>query len=313
MRKQVSRQILPGFRRDRVAGGFLAGALLAFASMDGFSDGLPAWEDAALVDAAALVKLGRVYPLAITTGPSTPTVGGRSYAIDIIPLAAEDGGGMGSNKLTAHDDKVTMFNGIGTQIDGLAHVGVEHVYHGGIAAADLFAPDGVREHGLHTLQPIVGRGVLLDVAALKQVPYLPGAYEITRADLLAAMDRQNVQVAAGNVVLVHTGWLAEAGDDADRFIGSAPGIGKDAARLLSELAVVAVGSDTWGLEVVPAAVADEMFPVHQHLLTEEGIYLLENIWTQGLADDAASEFLFVLAAPRLQGSVQTIVHPVAIR
>ena len=74
-----------------------------------------------------------------------------------------------------------------------------------------------------------------------------------------------------------------------------------------------MGSDTYGVEVIPFEQEGEFFPVHQEMLTKNGIYLLENMDTRALAKDGASEFLFVLGQPRLYGSVQAIINPIAIR
>ncbi len=57
----------------------------------------------------------------------------------------------------------------------------------------------------------------------------------------------------------------------------------------------------------------EFAPVHQILLAQNGVYLLEYIDTRELAADGVSEFLFVLGQPRLVGAVQAIINPIAIR
>jgi hypothetical protein len=53
--------------------------------------------------------------------------------------------------------------------------------------------------------------------------------------------------------------------------------------------------------------------VHSTLLTKNGVYILEMIDTRALAADRADEFLFVMGVPRLRGTVQMIVNPIAIR
>ncbi|HYI30036.1 MAG TPA: cyclase family protein, partial [Bradyrhizobium sp.] len=76
--------------------------------------------------------------------------------------------------------------------------------------------------------------------------------------------------------------------------------------------VVAVGADTWGLEVIPFE-SKNVFEVHQILLPMNGTYILEVINTADLAKDKAYEFLFVLGQPRFKGGVQSMINPVAIR
>ena len=92
-----------------------------------------------------------------------------------------------------------------------------------------------------------------------------------------------------------------------------PGLGVDGAKYLAQLGVVAVGSDSWAVEVLPGEIATEAFPVHQELLAKNGVYILENMDTRALAADSATEFLFVLGQPRFVGSVQAVINPVAIR
>ena len=92
-----------------------------------------------------------------------------------------------------------------------------------------------------------------------------------------------------------------------------PGLDVDGAEYLASLGVVAVGSDTWGLDVFPNKNPDLVFPVHQVLLAKNGIYILENIRTDELVADKVNEFLFVLGQPRFVGAVQMVINPVAIR
>lgn len=77
--------------------------------------------------------------------------------------------------------------------------------------------------------------------------------------------------------------------------------------------VVAVGSDTPCLDVIPHENPKDLFPVHQTLLAKNGVDILENINTSVLAEGDVHEFLFVLGQPRFSGATQMIVNPVAIR
>jgi kynurenine formamidase len=92
-----------------------------------------------------------------------------------------------------------------------------------------------------------------------------------------------------------------------------PGLGREGASYLASKQVVAIGSDTWGLEVMPFEKGAGVFEVHQILLAKNGIYILENMDTAELVKDQAWEFMFVLSPSRMTGGVQSIVNPVAIR
>ena len=57
----------------------------------------------------------------------------------------------------------------------------------------------------------------------------------------------------------------------------------------------------------------DAFPVHAELIPKHGIYILENMVTEELIEDGVDRFMFVLGQARLEGAVQMIINPVAIR
>ena len=156
--------------------------------------------------------------------------------------------------------------GVGTQIDGLGHFGIGHRYYNGLPLADFWRSDGLVKLAIHDLPPIVTRGVLLDIAALKGVEMLPAGAAVNRKELEAAMKRQKVTIGQGDVVILNTGWQRLASSDPKRFMEGEPGLGLEGARFLAEKRVVAVGADSWGLDVVPGEDETIVFPVHQELL-----------------------------------------------
>ena len=263
--------------------------------------------------ATQLVQQGKTYALGVLTGSDTPAFGTRSF--NLVALAAGDGSGstLGTNKATFNDDFVSTWLGIGSQIDGLGHLGVEHRYYNGVHVSEFLRADGLTRFGTHELPPIVARGVLLDLAALRGVEVLAAGSAINRADLEAAAKRQDVALREGDVVLLHTGWQRYADEDPEKFLAGAPGLGLEGAEYLAGLGAVAIGADTWALEVLPSEDPEHAFPVHQLLLSKNGVYILENMNTAALAADQGWEFMFVLGVPRLVGAVQMIVNPVAIR
>jgi kynurenine formamidase len=135
-----------------------------------------------------------------------------------------------------------------------------------------------------------------------------------RADIEAAMKRQGIKsIEKGDVVLFYTGWLNLIGKEDKRYGSVEPGLGVEGARYLASLGVAAVGADTWGLEVVPFEKGAGVFEVHQILLQQNGIFILENMNTESLVKDKAWEFLFTLGPARMTGAVQAIINPIAIR
>ena len=118
----------------------------------------------------------------------------------------------------------------------------------------------------------------------------------------------------GDVVLFHTGWTdAKLQSDPETWVAAEPGQSEEVAQYLADQRVVAVGADTWGLDVVPPPDPNRPFQGHVILLKENGIYILEVMNTGPLVRDGVHEFLFVLGHAKIRGAVQMIVNPIAIR
>jgi kynurenine formamidase len=259
---------------------------------------------AGVLAAVKLVKTGKVYALGVVTGPATPAYGTRSYQIFTQSGSAEP---IGSSRTTYHDDFLATWVGIGSQLDGLGHLGIDHRYYNGHLDSEFLRPNGLALFGVDKLPPIATRGVLLDVSDL------PPGRAVNKAEIEAVVARQKTPIGKGDVVLLHTGWLAAKGNDKAAFLAGEPGLGKGGAEYLASLGVVAVGADSWGVEILPSEDPKEAFPVHQILLAKNGVYVLENMNVGPLAADRAWEFLFVLGQPRFEGAVQATINPVAIR
>ena len=147
-----------------------------------------------------------------------------------------------------------------TQIDGLAHItaGTDFHWYNGFKESEWGGDWGPRKCDASTIPPIVARGVLIDVAAFKQVDALPGHTLISTKDLQDTLAWEGVTLAPGDVVLVRTGTARYWGEDgADHArIAAHDSAGPDLAAtrwLVEDQGAIMVGSDTSGYEVNPAA------------------------------------------------------------
>lgn len=263
--------------------------------------------------AAGLVKSGKVYALGLPTGPDSPVYGERKYTVEALHTPPQGQPALGENKVTAFDEKVTTSLGIGTQMDGLGHLGIDRRHYNGLQANDLATAKGLTKLDLSNIPPIVTRGVLIDMAKQLGGPP-PAGKAFTPAEIQAALKAQNLTVGRGDVVLIHTGWMAaKLASDRTAFQTTEPGLGEAAAIWLADQGVVAIGADTIALEAIPFENPNRPFIVHQTLLAKKGVHILENVNVGPLAADGAHEFLFVLGQPRFVGTAQVVVNPVAIR
>jgi kynurenine formamidase len=155
--------------------------------------------------------------------------------------------------------------------------------------------------------------VLIDVVSHRKVDLLPVGYEISLSDLLGALERQKTTIGRGDVVLIRTGHSKHWIKDNDTYNSGEPGIGLEAAAWLIEQNITLVGADNWGVEVDPPPHGKRPIEVHQHMITKNGIYFLENLDLEALAADRAYEFAFVFAPLRLKGATGSPGNPIAVR
>ncbi|MFY1633002.1 cyclase family protein [Solwaraspora sp. WMMB335] len=221
-------------------------------------------------------------------------------------LVRADGG-------SAANEMIVMGGHVGTHVDALAHVSQDGLVHGGRAAAPLQGAQGFADLGIDTFAPIVGRGVLLDVAGLHGVDCLDPGYQVTAQDLQRALVKAGVRLRAGDAILIGTGW-SRRWEEKETFIGGAgaPGPGEDAARWLAAHRPRVVGAETIAFEHIPPGAGHARLPVHRILLVEEGINIVETMRLTELRQSGAAEFLLILNPLPIVGATGSPVRPLAV-
>ena len=212
---------------------------------------------------------------------------------------------------SAANELIVTGGHVGTHIDALCHVSQDGRLHGGIPADSVTTNHGFSHLGVETIEPIVCRGVMLDVAAAHGVYTLPGGYEVTAADLEAAQAAAGVEVSPGDAVLVRTGW-SHHWDDPETFVGQrggAPGPGVEAADWLIDAGVRVTGAETIAYEAVAPGEGHATLPVHRRLLVDAGVNIIEVLDLRRLD---ACEFLFVAAPLKIVGATGSPIRPLAV-
>ena len=214
---------------------------------------------------------------------------------------------------SAANEIIVMGGHVGTHLDGLAHVSHDGMLHGGIVAADVTSNAGFSELGIETVEPIVCRGVLLDVASVLGTEVVPPGYEITTDDLEQAEAASGTAVEAGDAVLIRTGW-ASLWNEPDRFRGQidgAPGPGEAGGEWLAERRPRVAGAETIAFEVIRPGAGHATLPVHRTLLVESGIHIIEVLDLSGLAG-VEGAFTFVAAPLKIVGATGSPIRPFAV-
>jgi kynurenine formamidase len=158
--------------------------------------------------------------------------------------------------------------------------------------------------------PIAGRVLLLDIAALHGGPLGDGT-PITADDLRQAADRAGADPQTGDIVLIRTGWGEHQALAPDVSFDAEPGLDLEAALWLAERNVAAVGADNYAVEVLPFE-AGTVFPVHQRLIRDFGIPLLEGLDLRHLSATGRGTFLFAANPLPLAGGTGSPISPMAI-
>lgn len=233
-----------------------------------------------------------------------------------------------------------------TQIDAIGHFAVlaapwdgkppfpadSATYYGGHKQAAVKpTPDSpLLKLGMEKAPPIVTTAVLLDAKR-----HVGGGTPMKAGEVVTAkhveemLKRQGLAergIQPGDVVYIRTGWGDHWKDpDTEKFYyGMAPGLGYDAAQLLANKRIVAIGLDTPFVDPVaegmlagkagpaPGTPQGLPFAVHHHMLSQSGIHHMENVKLDELANDKVWTSCAIILPLRERGSAGSAVRPVSI-
>lgn len=256
---------------------------------------------------ARVYDLGRPLEAATPVSPNHPPFR--------MALMRRHGDSVREDGMSGANELMTLGGHTGTHIDALAHVASHGRLHGGLDAMEASRGGRFAALGAETIEPILARGILLDVPRATGRETLDAAHRITADELARTAGVQGTEPAEGDVVLIRTGWpvLTYAIDGA--YAGHASGVpGPDvsAARWLSARRIRATGADTLAYEWLAAGAGHALLPVHTHLLVESGIHILEVLDLEALASDRVHEFLFVAVPLKLVGATGSPIRPLAV-
>ncbi len=253
-----------------------------------------------------LLRGARVFDLGQPYFPGMPHY--PTHPPFLYSLSKLHGDSMRPGGVSSSADAIALGTHNGTHMDALCHYSKHGRLHGGQEVRQSYS-GGIEALSIDTVPPVLRRGILLDIAGFRGVDALDEDVEITPQEMADAATREGVEAAAGDVVLLRTGW-ARFWDDPPRYIRDVrgPGPGEAGARWLSERGVYAAGSDTVSFEKVPS----EGMPVHAHLLVESGIHIFEALNVEELARERVYEFAFAALPLKIRGATGSPVRPAAI-
>jgi kynurenine formamidase len=282
--------------------------------------------------AAAEIKEGKVVVMSYPLTDGIPLFGTRFTKTILTATTLAPGAALGENQLTYMEDTWLSQSHVGTHLDGMGHIGRKDCYYNQTPMGKFITQNNMTKLGLEHLKSFATRGVLVDMVKVYQQagklktnaackkPCLDKGTVITKADLEAGLKMYNVTLREGDILIIHTGWgnLFEQYPAQNAVYNSGePGLGKEAANWLVSQKIVAVGNDTWGVEVIPGEDPKEAFIVHNILLTDAGIHIIENVRTDLMAAEAdqtkRATFFFSMTVPKAVGLTGNFVAIEGIR
>jgi kynurenine formamidase len=217
-----------------------------------------------------------------------------------------------NEKVSYTGDAISMYTHMGTHIDALNHFGLNGKIWNGFTPDEHLGDKGWKKTGAETIPPIIARGVLIDIPAYKNVLSLEKNYRINSDDLKGALEKQNVKLNAGDVVLIRTGQSAHYSNAAE-YLNGYPGINLDAVKwLVEEKKIMLLGADNLSFEAFPPERKDNWVPVHTYLLAKKGVMFIEQMYLEELAIENVYEFAFIAASLKLRGASGAPMRPLAI-
>jgi len=207
---------------------------------------------------------------------------------------------------------LTMMEHSGTHIDALCHQAYDLTMFGGVRVDEAESQTGFNALGIETVPPLLGRGVLLDVAAWTGVARLAPEVSIGAEDLQRTADAQGVRVTRGDVLLVRTGYGACWNDETAYM--TCAGVAKSGTVWAADQGVVAVGADNLAWDTMGERDPDtgSTLFAHVHLLQRRGIYIMENMNLEALSAAKAYTFAFIGIPLKLRGATGSPIRPLAL-
>lgn len=234
-------------------------------------------------------------------GKGIPIPGGVEYADDMIVMDLQSSSQYDALGHVWYDDRIWNGYSADTTVGGLSVCSIVPI----------------AEHG------IVGRGILLDMAAFRGKKTLESGETFTQEDLMACAKAQGTEIRKRDILLIHTGWISSyyAGET-EKFQGAdfcEPGLtySPELVTWFQDMEIPNLVTDTIANEVTWEPDTGLSLPLHQALMRNLGVLFTEILNLTPLAEDCKSDgqytFLYTAAPLKIHEATGAPVNPVVIK
>jgi kynurenine formamidase len=202
-----------------------------------------------------------------------------------------------------------------THLDALSHFMFNDTLYNGRKRSATMSADGTQWGSIFAMRAgVFTRGVLLDVAAARGVPWYESNEYVTVADFEAAEKRQNVRVSSGDALLVRTGMERMEQERGVQDIYPRAGFHAECAEWMHRREVAIYGGDC--IEKLPYPSERFTSAIHMIVLASMGLPILDWPSLTELAKTCERlnrwEYLLTTAPWRLQGATSSPINPLCL-
>lgn len=220
------------------------------------------------------------------------------------------------------DDRIQMFLQGSTQFDALGHVWYDNKLWNGYDAAETNG--GMKKASILPIaqRGVVGRGILLDMAAYKGKEYLEKGDLLSLDDLLGCAEQQGVTIEKHDVLCLRLGFLQllhKQGPEVFYEDFMEPGLtySKELVDWFHQMEIPCLSTDTISNETELDPALGIQIPLHCALMRNLGITFNEICNFEELARDCRSDgqwdFLYAAAPLKVAEATGAPVNVLAIK
>lgn len=220
------------------------------------------------------------------------------------------------------DDAMSIFLQGSTQYDALGHVWYDGKLYNGYDAQSTIG--GMSRASITPIaeRGVVGRGVLIDMAAHRGKASLDKGESFSHLDLMEAAKSQGVTIAKRSILIIRTGFIESFFRDGsvkfyENFIEPGLTFSPELVDWFHEMEIPNLVTDTIANEVTFDPLSGVALPLHCALMRNLGVAFTEICDLSKLAADCRQdgrwEFLYIAAPLKVINGTGAPVNPVVIK
>jgi kynurenine formamidase len=202
-----------------------------------------------------------------------------------------------------------------THLDALGHQFYDGALYNERTVRECVSRTGLKACSIHaTREGIVTRGVLLDIAHVRGVPWLRPDEHVSLGDLKAAEELVDGGVQCGDAVFVRIGLGAREAVEGPEDFTKRAGLMPECIRWIHEKEVAVYSGDCF--EKVPLPYERCRMPLHQIGCVAMGLYMLDHAAMEPLAvvcaEEGRRDFMVAIGPLRIPGGTGSPVNPICV-